>query len=119
MRVALLVLMLVLVSAAASAQYLDPDRCWTCSDSFQHAAAGAALDGAAIAVFPRWRPWQRALLTGVLIGGVFEAGQADAARHTGKLGQLGYGFGLKDWACDVAGALVLEGAWALARRIFR
>lgn len=87
---------------------LDPDTCLTCWDSIQHFGSTAALDGAAQLVFPKWKPWQRVLLTGVVIGGVYEAGQLDVAYNSGLSGQRGYGFGFKDLLCDVLGAVAAE-----------
>lgn len=43
-----------------------------------------------------------------LVGAVYEAGQADVARSQGLLGNTGYGFGLKDEACNIGGAIASE-----------
>lgn len=87
----------------AGGQVIDRDTCWTCRDSFEHFVGGAAVDQAAAIV---WRkPWQRVTATAA-IGVTFEIGQWDA----------GGGIGLKDIACDIAGALAREAVWALIKR---
>lgn len=110
MRRALLVAAaLALAPGAARAQgfTFDPDRCFTCRDSREHAAAGAAIDVAAQVVGWPKKPWQRVALVAA-IGAVYEVGEEEGTRGTEYAGQPGYGFGLKDLACDVAGALVAE-----------
>lgn len=101
-------------AAPGAAQFLDPDSCWTCPDSREHFAAGAALDLAARVPFRK--AWQRVTATAV-IGAVWEAAQWDAARGTDNAGKPGYGFSLKDLACDVAGALAVEGVALILKKV--
>lgn len=112
MRYLLLILGLIIFTPTTSkAQWLDPDRCWTCKDSQQHFLAGAGLD-LGLQILPNsWqvsnKPWKRVALV-ALVGAVYEAGQADVAHSQGLLGNPGYGFGLKDEACNIGGAVVSE-----------
>lgn len=115
-----IVVAFLLLTSTAQAQFLDPDRCWTCADSRQHMAGGALLD-AGLQSLPRsWTltntPGKRIALVAVA-GMVYEAGQWDAHRGDGLNGHPGYGFGLKDAACNVIGAVVTEGLIALYRKI--
>lgn len=108
---------LLLASPLSAQRLLDPDTCFTCKDSREHFAATALLDAGAQVLFPKWKPWQRVLLTGGLIGGVWEAGQMDAAHALGASGRPGFGFSFKDLACDILGAWAMEGLWAIGRKI--
>jgi len=103
--------LLFFVPAKSEAQVLDPDYCWTCLDSRQHFAAGVVLDIAARGpyVAKDWnnKAWKRVLLVAG-VGATYEVMQYYEARQTGHLGQPGYGFGPKDLALDVAGAITTE-----------
>lgn len=103
-----LALLLLLLAAPLHAQRLDPDNCWTCRDSWEHFGSGAGLDIASRLTVPH-HAWQR-IGTVMLIGVVWESAQADVARTTNLYGR-GFGFGLKDLACDALGALVGELLW--------
>jgi len=110
MRVLWLLVCLSIGAGSASAQRLDPDWCWTCRDSFQHFAAGAGIDVASRVA--AMHAWQRVAIASA-IGAAYELGQADNAERTGP----GYGFGPKDLILDVAGAVVAEVAWSVARKL--
>ena len=116
-------LLLALVCApsrSAMSQFFDPDRCFTCRDSWKHAGAGFALDGGLRVVVGHHRladTWYQRVGWVALAGGIFEVGQWDAARGEGKLGQRGYGWGWKDETMNVAGALAAEGVAALFDRL--
>jgi hypothetical protein len=90
---------------------LDPDRCLGCRDNWEHFAGGAAVQLAAVAVFPKAPAWKRVLVV-VAVGTAFELGQADTTRYHGR----GYGFGLKDLGFTVAGGISVELVRALVRR---
>ena len=107
--------MLCAMPLSAQRLRLDPDTCWTCRDSREHFASGAALDVAAHLVLPRTKAWQRVVVVFAL-GAAYEAGQADIVRYTPYSGTRGFGFGLKDLALDVAGALVAEALWTSVKR---
>lgn len=82
--------LLVFTPTKSQAQWLDPDKCWTCVDSREHFGAGAAID-LGLQVFPNtWqvsnKPWKRVALV-ALVGAVYEAGQADVAHSQGLLGK--------------------------------
>jgi hypothetical protein len=118
----LLVMMslLALGAASARAQWLDPDRCWTCLDKRLHVAAGAVVVVAVRGPWtaPAWRntPLKRVALT-CAVGAAYEAiqvGEAIAARRWGP----GRGFSPLDLAADCVGAAALELAGAGARRLF-
>jgi hypothetical protein len=116
----LVVLGVCAVPQRALGQFLDPDTCWTCTDSFEHAAGGLLLTSGLQLVPRHWRTgWAdtpgRRIVTVTVVGAVFELGQWDAARHTANAGQRGYGFGLKDLGCDLLGALVGEVVTGLLR----
>lgn len=111
MRWLLLLLGLLCFSPSiTNAQLLDPDTCWTCSDSKQHFASGFVID-AGLHLFPNWslvnKPWKRVAVVAV-IGAIYEAGQTDISYHQGVLGQPGYGFSLKDEALNIGGAIASE-----------
>lgn len=123
MKTTLLVLVLLaLCGRPVAAQVLDPDRCWTCSDSRQHFAGGAVLD-VGLHVLPKhWvKGWGdtpvRRVAVVTIVGAIFEAGQYDAVRGTPNAGQRGYGFGLKDLGCDLLGAVAGELLTALWRKL--
>lgn len=92
----------MLCAAPLHAQHIDPDWCLTCRDSQEHFAAGAGIQAATLLVFPRAGLWRRLAIT-ASIGAAYELGQVESAER-GR----GYGFGLKDLLCDLAGALVVE-----------
>lgn len=81
--------------------FFDPDRRWFSRDKLQHAVLSGLLC-ALLSVFfgPLW-----ALGATIWTGVVWELAQWDSARSSGMLGQPGYGFGLRDLAADVVGAL--------------
>lgn len=92
---------------------LDPDRNLRSWDKVEHAAFGFVLCCLfTFALSPLaafwWTVWS---------GAIYEAGQTDVAYSlrdgSGRryAGQPGYGFGLLDLACDVAGAAL----WLLLR----
>ena len=112
-------LALLLATPAASQGFrFDPDRCWTCKDSRQHALGGAGLSVAGqILGWPK-RPWQRVALVAAA-GAIFELGEEEGTRGTEYAGRPGYGFGLKDLTCDVAGAIVGELLGGVWRKIAR
>lgn len=82
--------------------FFDPDRRWFSRDKLQHAVLSGLLC-ALLSVFfgPLW-----ALGATIWTGVVWELAQWDGARSAGMLGQPGYGFGLRDLAANVAGALL-------------
>ena len=106
-----LALALLLFATPLQGQWLDPDNCWTCQDSKQHFVSGALLDTGFHAIFPRTRFWERIGLV-TLTGVVWEFAQADVARSANLHG-VGCGFGFKDLALDMAGALVGEVLWKI------
>lgn len=59
----LLLALLLFIPIKGSAQWLDPDKCWTCKDSQQHFMAGAVLDFGLQAFPDTWqvsnKPWKR------------------------------------------------------------
>lgn len=118
MRALLAALLLLACSAApVFGQFrFDPDYCWTCRDSRQHAAAGAAIDVAGQLVGWPKKSWQRVVLV-TAVGAVFEVGEEEGTRGTEYAGRPGYGLGVKDLVCDVAGALVGEGLGVLWRKL--
>lgn len=98
--------------SSGAGQVIDPDNCWTCYDTRLHFVAGAAIDQAAAVAFKK--PWQRVLVTAA-IGAAYEAGQEAIARDAGVRGR-GFGFGLKDLAADVLGALAREWVWSTIKK---
>ena len=105
-------------TATAQGFRFDPDACWTCKDSRQHALGGAGLSVAGQLLGWPKRPWQRVALVAAA-GAVFEVGEEEGTRGTEYAGRPGYGFGLKDLTCDVAGAIVGELLGGLWRKIAR
>lgn len=105
-----------------SQQFFDPDYCWwSCLDSKQHFAAGGILNIAARGPYitTSWnnKAWKRvALVTGV--GATYEFMQYYEAKQFGNLGKPGYGFGPKDLALDIAGAIVTEAIIGIGKKIF-
>jgi hypothetical protein len=96
---------------------LDPDRCMTCRDKWEHAASGAAVD-IAIRTWParQWRPWQRVAAVAAL-GFAFEVGQLDDATTSDGRGKPGHGFSYRDLTADIVGALVSEAVGARLRHL--
>jgi hypothetical protein len=112
MRLLLLVLGLLCFSpSTAKAQWLDPDNCWTCQDSWHHFAAGSILDvvvrGPYVSKSWNNRAWKRVLLVAG-IGATYEFMQLYEARQEGNIGQAGYGFSPKDLVMDIGGAVASE-----------
>ena len=105
-----LLLLLLVIPMKLEGQLLDPDNCWTCSDSRQHFASGFLID-AGLHLFPKWglvnKPWKRVAVVAV-VGAIYEAGQTDISYHQKVLGQPGYGFSLKDEALNIGGAVFSE-----------
>lgn len=112
---------LVAGARACHGQGLDPDRCFSCRDAAYHAAAGGALDLAVRSGFvaTSWRasPVRRVALV-LVVGAAYEGVETFAAWENGQLGQRGYGFGLKDLTCDLAGAVATEVLVAIGRKVF-
>jgi hypothetical protein len=122
MRVCIALLVLALaVPRSGAAQLLDPDTCWSCRDTYAHAVAGAGINLAVRSgiIAESWRtsPVKRVGLV-LLIGAAYEGVETLAAWENGQLGERGFGFGLKDLAADVAGALVVELGDLVLRTIF-
>jgi hypothetical protein len=93
---------------------IDHDACWRCLDSYQHVAIGAAADlmasGPWFAKGVRDRAWKRVALVTVA-GILYETTQAFPSNKTPR---PGFGFGPKDLACDVVGAVLMEGVrWVI------
>lgn len=109
-------LTLLLVASPLAAQRIpvDPDWCWTCSDSQQHFVSSMGIDVGFHALFPKTTVWHR-LGFSFVVGAVWELAQADVARSK-QINGPGFGFGPKDLACDMLGALAGELLWAIARR---
>jgi len=105
----------------SQAQFLDPDKCWTCSDTREHFAGGAILDlavrGPWVAESFRNRLWKREAMV-CTIGATYEALQYFEAKANNKLGERGYGFSLKDLAADCLGALAMEGIIHITQKKF-
>lgn len=125
MRSAATAAILVAVAAATApltAQYLDPDRCWTCRDKVEHFAAGAGLDilarGPWVAASFRNRAWKRVAVTAV-VATAWELIEMEQARRDGTAGQPGYGFSPLDVTATVGGAVAMELAAAGLRAILR
>lgn len=118
----LLLLLLMVAPTAVRAQILDPDRCWSCRDTYYHAVAGATLDVAVrsgvIATSWRSSPVRRVALVFV-VGAAYEGVETFSAWENHKLGTRGYGFGLKDLSADVGGAVLTELLTAVWRAIRR
>ena len=103
--------LLCLSASTANAQWLDPDNCWTCSDSKQHFAAGAILNIAVRGPYVT-KSWNNTAYKRILlvagVGATYELLQYYEARQLGRLGKVGYGFSPKDLVLDVAGATATE-----------
>lgn len=116
----LLLLLLLVAPATLSGQRFafDPDHCFTCRDSEEHLALGAAtalvMSGPWIAEGWRKHAWQRVAMTTVLATAYELMGAFPAPDKRGK---NGYGFGGKDLALGVAGAVAFEGLRAVVRRL--
>ena len=115
-------LALALSPVALAAQYLDPDRCWTCRDKVEHFAAGAGLDllarGPWVARGFRDRAWKRVAVTAV-VATAWELIEMEQARRDDTAGRPGYGFSPLDVAATVGGAVAMELAAAGLREILR
>lgn len=116
-----LILLTVAARPAPAQAILDPDTCWTCRDTYQHAAAGGLVNIAMHTqiIAPSWRKsfLGRMGLT-LAVGATYEVVELVSAWENKTAGQTGYGFGLKDLVADLAGALVVEGVVALGRKLF-
>jgi hypothetical protein len=112
-------LLLGLGSGVSAQSLLDPDRCMSCRDKWEHAGAGAAV-AAAVRVWPgrHWQPWQRVAAVAAL-GFAFEAGQADDAMTSNARGKSGHGFSPRDLTADIVGAVIEEAVAAGLRHVFR
>jgi len=104
----------------AAAQWLDPDRCVTCTDKVQHFAAGVGLDllarGPWVSKPFRDHAWKRVAITAV-VAASWEMLEALDARREGKAGRPGYGFGPLDLVTTVAGAAAVEALQGLTRKL--
>ena len=100
----------------AQAFVFDPDRCVTCTDTRDHALAGAGIDAGLQVVAAKFSPLARAGLVFV-VGAAYEFGQESLVREDVRTRGPGYGFGVKDLLADVVGALVAEGLGAAWRRL--
>lgn len=116
MKPLLVILLSLAPPLAAQGFRFDPDYCFTCVDSRQHALGGTSIDVAAQLVHWPAKAWQRVGVVAV-IGAVFEVGEEEGTRGTEYAGRAGYGFGVKDLVCDVAGAAIGEGLGLLWRKI--
>jgi len=107
-------------SPPAAAQWLDPDRCVTCTDKVQHFVAGVGLDllarGPWVSKPFRDHAWKRVAMTAV-VAASWEMLEALDARREGKAGRPGYGFGPLDFVTTVAGAAAVEGLQELSRKL--
>lgn len=114
--------LLAAMGAPATAQYLDPDHCFTCRDKREHFAAGVGLDllarGPWVARSFRDKPWKRVALTGV-VATSWEVLEMFQDRRDGKAGHPGYGFGPLDIAATIAGAATTEVLAALVQKVHR
>lgn len=83
--------------------FFDPDRKIFALDKAQHAGfgLGAALALLALGFGPLWT-----MFIVIAVGGAFELGQWDIARHHYTRFPAGYGFGLLDLAADTLGAAI-------------
>lgn len=110
-RAWLLASIFLATGSAASAQWLDPDRCVTCPDKVQHFAGGVGLDllarGPWVSKPFRDRAWKRVAVTAV-VAASWEMLEALDARREHKAGRPGYGFGPLDFVSTVAGAVAVE-----------
>lgn len=90
--------------------WFDPDRDWRSADKIMHAFGGFAvclLSLWLVTVLRELPFWVAALALTMIIGFVYEGGQADVAHSQHLLGKPGYGIGLVDLAYDGFGALIL------------
>jgi hypothetical protein len=112
-----IVMLLAGIAAPVSAQYLDPDRCFTCVDKREHFTGGVALDvlarGPWIARSFRDQAWKRVAITTV-VATSWELIEMFQDRKDGKAGRPGYGFGPLDVAATVAGSVATEVLTSLA-----
>jgi hypothetical protein len=95
---------------AKIAIWFDPDRDWRSADKIMHAFGGFAvcLLSLWLVVVLRTLPFvAAALVLTMIIGLVYEFGQADVAHSQRLLGKPGYGIGLVDLTYDAIGALIL------------
>lgn len=119
---ALVVVALLLASAPAGAQFLDPDRDWTSFDKGQHVLAGAAIGSLVRGpwIADGWRDTAlKRIAWAAVIGASYELSQYVEAEQAGTLGSPGYGFSLLDLTADIAGALAAELLVGLGRWVFR
>jgi hypothetical protein len=109
-------------ASPVSAQWLDPDRCFTCPDKRIHFAAGAGLDllarGPWVSKGFHDHAWKRVLVTAT-VAATWEMMDALEARREGKAGRPGYGFGPVDLAATIAGAVAVEAVQGLGRKLVK
>ena len=121
-RVSIMAAAFAAAATAASAQWLDPDRCVTCPDKRIHFAAGAGLDllarGPWVAKGFHDHAWKRVLVTAT-VAASWEMVDALEARREGKAGQPGYGFGPLDLAATIAGAVATEAVQGVGRMLVK
>jgi hypothetical protein len=86
--------------------WFDPDRDWRSVDKLMHLVGGFAV---CLLLQPFTPSGLSAFLWTMVIGLVYEAGQADVAHSQRLLGKPGYGIGLVDLVYDGTGALLLLG----------
>jgi hypothetical protein len=86
--------------------WLDPDYDWRSFDKIEHLFGGFAV---CLVLQPFTPSGLNALAWTMVIGLVYELGQADVARSQRLLGKPGYGIGLLDLVYDCVGALMLLG----------
>ena len=89
---------------AKLAIWFDPDHDWRSVDKLQHLLGGF---GVCLALQPFTSSGFSALCWTLVIGLVYECGQADTAHSLHMLGKPGHGIGLLDWFYDGVGALLL------------
>lgn len=95
---------------AKLAIWFDPDRDFRSVDKIEHAFGGFAVCLVSlwlVAVLRTLPIAIAALILTLIIGLVYEAGQADVAHSQRLLGKPGFGIGLVDLAYDGFGAILL------------
>jgi len=126
-RIWLVTLLILGFGAArpARAQFLDPDRAWTCWHCYSHNAHATISAGLTLSlrVMPFVKQsWQRPVgrVAIIAIGGaLYELQDWGQCTQRHACGRPDAGFGLVDLAYDVAGAAALELLVSGVRRVFR